>query len=82
MRNMPYGLNAAEVLRANTARAILSKMVDSEVCINYRKRDGSPRIIRGRVVEIVGAGDKEIVKVQTKEGFKSANLWNIFEVMP
>lgn len=72
-----------------TATVVRNKIVDiaasaavrrsgpPSIEIEFTKRDGSRRILSGRIEEIAGTGSSEHVKIVTDNGIRSANLWSI-----
>lgn len=77
----PIALTANEAKIADTARNALAGVENgSGVMVTFQKADKSLRTLAGTKVEVSGVGDKEIVKVETVDGFRSANLHRIIGV--
>jgi len=62
---------------ATIARKTLEVNIGENVTVEFTKRDGERRTLVGRVEAIKGTGDKEVVIIETAEGFRSANLTRI-----
>lgn len=76
----PIELLAVEQIRANLARPQVSAAIGKPVTLDYVKQDGTDRTLVGTVVEVKGLDDKEVVVIETAEGFRSANMWGIRKV--
>lgn len=74
-------LTANETAIAATARKALASVVAGQgVTIAFQKQDKALRFLNGSFVEVVGSGDKEVVRLNTVDGFRSANLSRIISV--
>ena len=77
----PIALTANETRIAETARKALASIDNGAgVVVTFQKADKSLRSLAGTKVEVAGTGDKEIVKVETVDGFRSANLHRVIAV--
>lgn len=63
---------------ATVARKSLVDSIGEVVTIEFRKRDDETvRVMTGKVVELKGEGDKEVVIMETDKGYRSASLVRI-----
>lgn len=80
--NKTVALSAADKGRATKARNMLAHVQYGDmVAVNYVKRDGTPTVLEGNLVNLIGKDDKEAVVLRTVKGERSANLWRIKSVM-
>ena len=81
MRNPAFTLSDAQIDRANYVRGqVFSRATGEEVTVAGVKRDGSERVYTGTIVGIVGKDSHEALVIETSEGRKSLNLYNIRRV--
>lgn len=83
MRNPKFELTPAQQRQAERAREWVEPFTREDarqVSVTFTKRNGEPRTILGRALEITGEGSSENVKVMTDDGVRSANLWAIYAV--
>lgn len=68
----------AEKRFATVARNVLVESIGEIVTIEFRKReDETIRVMTGKVLELKGTGDKEVVLIETDKGIRSASLVRI-----
>lgn len=75
-------LSAAEKQNASNHRVpiLAAGLSGRDVTVTFIKQDGTPRVLTGHIESLSGEGDKEIVTLDTAEGFRSANLSRIVGV--
>jgi len=75
-------LSLAEKQNASSHRVPLlaAGLSGRDVSVTFIKQDGTPRTMSGHIEAISGEGDKEIVTIETTDGFRSANLSRIIGV--
>lgn len=74
-------LTANEQNIARTAREALASVKPGQgVVVSFQKQDKTLRRLAGSLVEVAGTGDKEVVRIETPEGFRSANLHRVLTV--
>lgn len=80
-RNAAQSLTPVQVAMVSANRAILAARHGERVTLDYVKRDGSPTILAGEIVALIGTRkgteSTEAVTLLTDKGERSANLWNI-----
>lgn len=82
MRNPDFTLTDQQVATANVARGqIVTRSTGERVVISGTKRDGSPRAYVGNIVGLVGKDSHEAVIIETADGRKSMNLYNVKDVV-
>lgn len=83
MRNPAFTLSNAQVITANYFRGqILSRSLGEWVTVTGVKRDGSERTYVGTLDRLVGKDSHEAVVIETRDGLKSMNLYNIKSLRP
>lgn len=83
MRNPAFTLTPEQVAAANTARGqIVTRPEGALVRITGVKRSGAARTYVGTLAGIVGTDSHEAVKIDTLDGPKSMNLYNVSGVFP
>lgn len=82
MRNANYTLDPSHAGKVGAWTRVIRAHAESgkPLRIHFTKRDGSDRIITGPVVEMRGQGSHSVVILDTEEGPRSANLYNILSV--
>lgn len=76
----PILLSESDKMTAASMRPALISRIGMEATVSFVKADGTPRTLVGTVVEVAGEGDKEVVRMETAEGFRSANVYRITNV--
>jgi hypothetical protein len=83
MRNPAFTLSPAQVIAANYFRGqVLSRPQGEWITVSGVKRDGSERTYVGAVEGLVGKDSHEAVVINTRDGRKSMNLYNIRSLRP
>lgn len=81
-RNATFTLTSAQTEDVARHMSYLPLMVGHMVEVTFTKRDGTPSVINGEVLAVVGAtADKYAVTVGTERGPRSANVWAIDDVV-
>ena len=81
MRNPAFTLTDTQIDQANYVRGqVFSRAAGEEVTVSGVKRDGSERTYTGTIVGIVGQDSHEALVLETSQGRKSLNLYNIRRV--
>jgi len=82
MRNPAFTLSPEQVSNANYARGqVVTRAAGERVILTGLKRDGSLRTYVGTLAGLQGKDSHEVVKIDTADGTKSMNLYNVHTVM-
>lgn len=78
-RNITRPLTDDETRTAIAVAKVLRPYVNTSqaVRMDYVKRDGSPRVLAGTVMEFIGHDSTSAVVIETDAGPRSANLYNV-----
>lgn len=79
MRNERFTLDQSQAGKVGGyTRIIRNHMLSGKaLTVSFVKRDGTPRVISGQVVELTAKGSASTVTIDTAQGPRSANLWSI-----
>lgn len=82
MRNPAFTLTDEQVVNANRARGYAVTLPEgARVMITGVKRDGTPRTYVGTLAGLQGRDSHEIIKINTEDGPKSMNTYNVHRIM-
>jgi hypothetical protein len=78
MRNPAFILSDEQIVAGNRARGYIHCLAEgARVQVSGVKRDGSPRTYTGTLAGLQGRDSHEVVKIDTADGPKSMNVYNV-----
>lgn len=82
MRNPAFTLSDEQVIAGNRARGYVHCLpTGARVQVTGVKRDGSARTYIGTLAGLQGRDSHEVVKIDTADGPKSMNVYNVRSII-